>query len=213
MIICVIGLDGSGKTSHLTLLSNALKRNGFRCKCFHLHGAVFRMLSLPMLSLCRKLGYRDEAGHPLVQSNKAIVSVWPWCFFMDFLIFFFGMTFPSFRRRNVVWLFDRYIYDAVVDLMVATGDQTFHKRMASRLFLPIFPKPNVTVLLDVDAETALRRKIHQESHTLNYLKKRRSFYLKLGEELGLPIVSATKPFNEVHCSLVKAIRDKGITIL
>jgi len=213
MIICIIGLDGSGKTSHLVLLSKALERNGFRCKRSHLHGAVFRMLSLPMLFFCRKLGYRDEAGHPLVQSNKAIVSVWPWCFFVDFLIFFLGMTFPNFLRRNVIWLFDRYIYDAVVDLMVATGDQSFHKRLVSRLFIPIFPKPNVTILLDVDAETALRRKKHQESHTLNYLQKRRFLYLRLVEELDIPTVSATRSFNEVHRSLVKAIHDKGVTIL
>lgn len=213
MIICLIGLDGSGKTSHLALISKALERNGFRCKYVHLHGAVFRMLSLPMLFLCRKLGYRDEANHPLAHSNKAIVSVWPGCFFIDFLIFFIGMTFPNFLRRNVIWLFDRYIYDAVVDLMVATGDQSFHKRLVSRLFLPIFPKPDVTILLDVDMETALRRKEHQESHTLGYLQKRRFLYLKLVEELSIPIVSATEPFNEVHRSLVKAIHDKGITIL
>lgn len=207
-IICLIGLDGSGKTSQLMLIKDKLQRKGVCCRYVHLHVAVFRLVSLPLLFLCKKIGYREEAHHPVVGSNKAIKSVWPFFFFIDFLIFFVGMTLPYFLRRGIVFLFDRYIYDALVDLMAAMNDPDVYKTLASKLLM-LLPKPTTTVLLDLDEQVAFVRMSRKgEAHTLDYLRRRRHLFLRLASKLTLPVVDASKPFDEVHNRIIEAIHNQ-----
>lgn len=211
-IICLTGLDGAGKTSHLKAIKRRFEKEGIRCKIVHLHGAVFRLFSLPLLTLSKSLGYQSEARHPLAHSNKALSFVWPWLFLVDFITFFLGMTFPYFFLKDTVLLFDRYVYDVIVDLMVSTGDTHFQEKTIFKLLLHGFRKPDFVALLDVDARIAYERKMREESHTLGYLQKRCLLYRRLASVLDIPVIVTSRPWSEAHDDIVEEMSKAGLVL-
>lgn len=202
--ICLVGIDGSGKTTHLSALMRELNERGLNCKYVHMSGGYYRFLSLPFLLFCRLLGYEKAivvngrkfyTRHPnLAHRNTAISQLWPIFFLFDMSIVTLLLKRPSFRSG--ILLCDRYtILDSIVDLMVALGDDSLSDRAVIKLFSLIM-RPTMPLLLDVDKREALQRKKGTPGSEL--LGQRIDLYRKMASDLGIPIVDASKSFAVVH---------------
>lgn len=207
-VICLVGIDGAGKSSQAEGLVGVLRERGIRCKGTHLRVSVFRLVSMPVLLLCRLFKVPEEANHPRCQGSRLLTVLWPYLFFLDFVLFYLIFNFPYYLLPGTVFVFDRYYYDGLVELMVSTGDRSIPEGRVGRLFRAVLPRPEVAIYMDVDEGTALQRT--PESHTIEYLGKRRVLYRMLADRLGIITIDANRPFEEVQREIYKLVEAKGL---
>ncbi len=205
-----MGIDGSGKTEHSDLLINELRQKGQKCKYAHIRMGVFRFFSLPFLLVWKLVGLPTESYHPLMKNYISMFVLWSWLFLMDYQLFYIALTFPNIpsRKSKTIHVFDRYMYDAIVDLNIIRGNSKFVENASTRAFFKIFPKPSIAILLDVDPKNAIARKGDTETHKLSYLVRRRVIYLELAKQLGFKLVNANKDFKSVHNELLNLVNIK-----
>lgn len=209
--ICLSGIDGSGKTTHLHTLIRKLGELGFHCKYISLRGMYFRFVSLPLLYLCRILGYEEKivaegneryVRHPNLIHSSAIKLLWTTLFLID--MYLLAVLRGYFWSRAEVILCDRYMADSIVDLMVALKDDTVYSGRIGKFFL-FLTRPDMILLLDVDEEEAFKRK--KDMLNLEQLGLRRNLYRKMASELGIPIIDASRPFTVVHKDILNHVKN------
>lgn len=207
-MICLIGIDGSGKTTHAQKILLRLRKCGKKCKYVWFGTPYF--FSYPFMALCRVLSL-TEVHHLLDEvtssehkyyKNKPIALIWPWVQFLDLAIFVILKIYMPLWHGFIV-VCDRFIYDVLVALMVDIGDERLHKKLVGLLMLKLEPNLNVVFLLDANETVAFRRK-HDLSN-LNYLIRRRRNYHLIANQLHIPIVNAELPFSLVHKELIKQL--------
>lgn len=206
--ICLIGIDGSGKTIHARKIISHLQKSGEKCRYVWFGTPYF--FSYPFMVICRMLGLTETHRLPnevtcsehQYHRNGPIALIWPWVQFLDLAIFV--------TLRVYIWLWqgftvvcDRFIYDALVELMADTGDERLHEKLVGRLILKLKPKLNMVFLLDVDETVAFRRKL--DLPNLSYLVRRRRNYYLIANHLHIPIINAERPFYLVHKEIIKQL--------
>ena len=138
-VICIIGIDGSGKTTHAKELLSAIK-NSTKTRYVWFGSAYF--LSYPFMALCRLAGFtrvhnlpsnQDHVEHQYYR-NKSIAFLWPWVQLIDALIFVTLRIYIPLKRRYLLVL-DRFVHDILVDIMVDVNDPNLHKSFVGQLML------------------------------------------------------------------------------
>jgi thymidylate kinase len=204
--VCLIGVDGTGKTAHSMALVAHLRRSGIKCTYMWFGFAYF--FSWPFMVFCRILGYtkiHHLAGGISVSErkyykNKAISKIWPCIQLIDTLILSI-LRLTSLRWRDLTVVCDRFIPDIIVDLMADVDDDKIYKKRIGQYMFRLIPKPLFTICLDVTEETAQKRK--KDIPGLEYLTRRRRLYHLVSSELGIPVVNAEEPFPSVQRRLVE----------
>jgi dTMP kinase len=210
--VCFIGIDGSGKTSHIMKTVSLINK---RCGCQLVRcGAAIRFITFPFFLISRSLGltahYDEKSKHlhtsryPSVYRNKALSVIWPYLVFIDMFIL------VLFRIKTRLMLgytifSDRGLHDVLVETMVATGDYDFYKTKFAHIILSLVV-PDLVIMLDVPEEEALRRK--DDIPNIEFLRTRKALYLKIASHMNIPVVDANRSFDEVHTmieSLVKPL--------
>ena len=204
-VICIIGVDGTGKTAHAVETLNYLQSKGQRCK-YVWFGQPY-VISYPFMVLCRFLGLTKM--HYLQQSqtyvehqyyrNKPVALIWPWLVLIDlkisaslrvFLLALLGYTVVC----------DRYIYDILVEIMSDINDYKFYDKVVGRAILRLRPKSTFIVLFDVSDLTAFQRK--KDIPNIEYVTRRRRSYHLIAKHLKIPIINADQPFEVVQKQLI-----------
>ncbi len=204
--ICLIGMDGTGKTTHSFGLIDHLEDSGVKCRYVWFGQAYF--FSYPFMMVCRLLGLTTthQVANGLVFSehkyyrNKAISRVWPWIQFLDVAIF------VNLRVRLVLWrgftvVCDRFIPDILVESMTDVNDEDLYKRLIGRLMLRLMPRSLLLVSLDANEKTAWRRK--DDVTGFRHLRRRRHKYHLISCDMEIPILSTDEPFISVQQHLVE----------
>jgi thymidylate kinase len=207
-VICIIGMDGCGKTTHSHLLVSNLEDSGRKCRYIWLGNAYF--FSYPFMIVCRALGFTkthhlakglDISEHQYYK-NKLISLIWPWVQFLD------AIMIVNLRTKLLLWrgftvVCDRFIPDILVELMMDVNDDRLHKKLVGRLMLRIVPKSAIAILLQVDEKTAWRRKI--DVPEMEYLRRRRIGYQLISHSLRIPIVNAEGPIPSVQRQVISIV--------
>jgi thymidylate kinase len=206
----LIGIDGTGKTTHALGIIDYLQKSGYKCKYVWFGSPYF--FSFPFMVICRLLGYTKThylANGTVVSEhqyykNKSLSRLWPWVQFIDILI-------SVDMRVKVPLLFgfavvcDRFVPDTLVELMTDVKDVGLHERLVGRLIIKSMPKSSRLMLLDVNEKTALRRK--NDVLGLGYLTRRRNEYLLISRDLRIPIVNGEAPLGDVKRNLLTLITE------
>jgi len=183
-LICIIGLDGSGKTTQAKLLVKYLNSKKKRTK--YVWNRFEPKISYPLVYMGRKIflrkadPYREYKKYALTKKklfrNSILFNLYEKVILTDyFLQIFIKITFPLYMGINIVS--DRYIYDSIVDI-ASEGD--FSKDEIYKLFKrysSIVPNPDVIIYIDINEEEAYRRK--DDIPSIKYLKIRKKYYLEL----------------------------------
>lgn len=207
-MVCLIGIDGSGKTAHAQSILLDLQKSGVKCKYVWFGNAYF--LSYPFMAFCRVLSLTDThrvaneatCSEHQYYKNKAVALLWPWVQVMD-LVFFtiLRVYLPLWRNFTVVC--DRFVQDILVEIMADVDDNQLHKKLVGLPILRLKPRSAMVFLLDVNEAIALRRK--HDVPNLRYLTRRRNNYRLISRDLKIPIVRAQGSFGCVHKQLVGMI--------
>jgi thymidylate kinase len=204
-LICLSGIDGTGKTTLAMKLKSELDSLGVRCNYVWFRNA--RLLSLPFLALCYLTGFAElttingkRAGIYYFYKSKPVARVWLWISAIDLLVVSLWKIALPLRRGNTV-VADRYVIDALVDLMSDTGITNLNS-YAFKLMLRLLDRSLVAVLM-VDEEESLRRK--DDSISLAYLRERRKLYLSVARELHIPVLDAKPSIEVVWSNLINVL--------
>ena len=191
MYICLEGIDGSGKSTQILMLEKWLKDIGRK---------VFRVTEpteSPAGVLIRKMLRSPHATEDNFQRTLALL------FAADRMILMEDID--EAESAGKVVISDRCFYSS----MVYQNDGKWISEINKHA-----KRPDMTVLLDLESETALKRcegKDHFENKV--FLEKTRKKYLELAEHEGFYVINANNGVNKIHNDIKRVLSPKfGICI-
>ena len=198
--IYITGCDGTGKSTQAQLLVEQLRRQGTKTRHVWLRFPFF--FSAPLLAYARLRGYswRETTngvclGYWDFRRSWVLRRVFPWLLLLDAaLAGFWQIYLPLWLGYTIVC--ERYALDMLVDLSVACGDQSLHRRLPGKGFLLLLPPRRRMVILDLDASTIKSRR--QDLEWDRILEQRLAQYRLLSADLSIPLLS-----NRQEISLVR----------
>jgi len=191
IVVAFLGMDGSGKTSVIEGVGEALLPIFHRQKIIHLR---------PSLRAKQYQGpVTNPHGRPPRGFFLSVGKLFYW--WAEYAVGWFLSVFPS-KVRKALILFDRYYHDLLVDSKrYRYGGPMWLARLATRFV----PKPDLFIFLDLPAEVAYSRKPEVPPEEARKLREQ---YLKLARSLpNSHVVDASRPFAEVVTEVEQIILD------
>lgn len=169
MIICFMGIDGSGKTTLAKKLQTQLLKKNLFIKYIHLDSIFVSNI----LNFYKKFSNKDMIISSSKNNNREKRSFkglfWCTMLLLDNILFYL-LNLLKFNDNNII-ISDRYFYDSILSCFHING---INKRLI-QLYLNIFPKPGLIFFLDINPKIAFERK---KEGTLERLIFNRNCYLK-----------------------------------
>jgi glycosyltransferase involved in cell wall biosynthesis/thymidylate kinase len=199
-LICLLGVDGTGKTTAATKLCRRLEKDGFNCTYLSLNYSLFkfiptrlhRTMGRPLVPIVEAKTGKSSPGSETSQVKRTTMFLLCLALLLrlaDSLIGYFARVRPAARRSIVVH--DRYFYDYVILYLDACP------RWLLWCYRRLIPEPDLTFFLDVAPEIAQARD-GEYSPSFYPLQRRR--YLDFAKELKpgtLTIYNTDKPEEDV----------------
>ncbi|AFV24611.1 hypothetical protein Mpsy_2407 [Methanolobus psychrophilus R15] len=208
MFICITGIDGVGKTTHVNLLLEHLKEKGIKCQYKWLR--FHHYLSLPLLAFCRVAGYTrvstlggtQKCSYHEFYRSKIISAIYPWILFVDTVISTTIKVYvPMLFGTTIVC--DRFVYDTLIDLSVATKDSEIYTRTVGKKFLNLIPKNAKLIMLTLDKKTITSRRPELKDDTT--FDERYDQYELLAERFDISVVDNKDSFIDVSNSVKRVL--------
>ncbi len=189
MNIWILGIDGSGKTTQAKEILSRLKK--FPCKYYHLEGPPI-LKYFPLYSKIRK------------HSGSTETKIKRHCYEM---LFWLGITGIDnildsiFKIKvNGILVQDRIFYQNAIEFFDLTP------KWMMKIYLKTLRKPNLIFFIDMDPETARRRKMEQNVEFLNRQRKNLNIVLKLLKKNVIKI-DGTLEKNEISRFIINKIME------
>lgn len=204
IFICITGIDGVGKTTHVNLILEHLKEKGIKCEYKWLR--FHHYLSLPLLAFCRVAGYTrvstlggtQKCSYHEFYRSKLISTIYPWILLADTVISTtFKVYIPMMLGTSIVC--DRFVYDTLIDVGVATKDSNIHEKLVGRLFLSLIPKNSRFVMLTLNKQIIHSRRNELKDDTT--FDERYGLYKNFENIFNIGSVENDAPVKEVNNSL------------
>lgn len=212
--MCIIGPDGSGKTTQARMLVETLLRKGMKSEYRWVR--FFHLFSLPLLVTARLAGMSEDRilpsgrriGYHHFHRSKIISSSYPILMLLDTTVMTVAKVYLPMRLLKKSIVCDRFIFDTIVDIMISIGNHNLHNEPIGGLFLGLVPSNTRSVLLIADEEI-LRQRRDNVYHD-NALDLKIDLYKRLAEDLRIPVVDASLPMSEVQEKIKSAIALPGV---
>jgi thymidylate kinase/predicted nucleotidyltransferase len=208
-LIYLAGADGTGKTSHAKVIVERLRRRGVRVRYVWFRWPA--LLSLPLLAYCRLRGltrYRMVDGVRYggweFHRSRLVSALFPWLLLADTALASLARVHVH-RWRGLTVICDRFVYDVLVDLMLAVDDERLFTRAVGRLFLRLVPKDGVSVVLDAPEATLRQRKVDLRHD--DCIARRRELYLSVARAYGLQVLDTSQPMVRGQAELFRLVED------
>lgn len=211
IVVCVIGVDGSGKT---TLCDHLAAHLGTEAATRIWLGAEAVLLGLaraaiaPLRSKRAKpgastLSYREEEAEKRRIADRLswLKPLYVWIAMADYRLQYLYKIFKARRARILV--LDRYIFDVGVNLAVTLGWSEDELVEFLQRRIHSFKFPSVRCLVRVPYEISLQRK--DDIPDAEYIKVRMRFYERIARVFGFTILDGTNRITENLMSVAKLI--------
>ena len=191
MYICLEGIDGSGKSTQITLLEKWLNDIGQEVL------QVREPTQSDVGVLLRKMLASSQATEENVQRTLALL------FAADRTVLM--KEIEEAKSAGKVVISDRCFYSSMVyqnDVEWISQINKYAKR------------PDITILLDLETETALKRcEGNDHFENIDFLKDVRDKYLELAEKEDFYVINAGNGVNKVHDDIKRVLSPKfGVCI-
>ncbi len=213
LLVTVSGIDGSGKSLQADLLRVAFETCDVRVTHIWARGASSRRVGSLMRAGKRVLGGgggndgdvpRTEAERFEERRRRLKNPIARWVFSV---VFAADLAWPyvwQTRRallNGSVVICDRHICDALVDYALFTGTDPANPPLALKVLHTMIPRPQVAIMLDVDAQEALRRK--PEEGSAEHLESARQMLLQLASARRMTVVGGTSTAEDIQRSVAR----------
>lgn len=224
LLVSVSGIDGSGKSLQVERLRDVFTTCDLRVRCVWARGASSRGVGAVMRAgkgvlgargrpaegaptLSAAAGARNEAERFNERQKRLRNPFVRWIFSLVYAVdlkLTYVLRVRWLLTCGYVVICDRYVYDALVDFALFTGTDAAQPPFALNVMRALVPRPQVAVLLDVDAEEALRRK--PEEGGTAHLEAARAMFLDIAKSHRLSVMTAA-PADAVQARLARAALD------
>jgi thymidylate kinase len=176
IVVAVLGLDGSGKSTLVELMKNDIERL-FHAAVEHRH---LRPGFLPQLATLarRDIGQAMRLANPHVKPpSGAIVSIIRLAYYtIDYFLGYWVCVYPVLVKFPTVFFFDRYFYDYYIDPARLRVSAPW---WMVELFAFFVPEPDLTIMIRPHPEVFHKRKpelpleeLRQQSERVYILAKK-----------------------------------------
>ena len=208
LLVSFSGIDGAGKSTQIENLVIALHEAGLRVRliAFWDDIATLRRLreALGHVLFRGEIGV-GAPGKPVDRRDKNIQN--PLTIAMRMVLCLIDAVSMKFAIAKIkktpdadVIIFDRYLYDQLVNL----GIHYRAARIYTRLILKFIPHPDIACLLDADPAAARARK---PEYPIEFLRNTRACYLAISKNAGMNVIHAGTP-QEVGNSVRRVLANK-----
>lgn len=207
-LICLSGIDGSGKSSVCTHLQQRFATTGRKVTVKWLR--YNHVLSKPLLGLCRLLGltrYVTVNGITVGYHDFHRSRIVAWLFvlfqYLDALRVLHFKVRPSLKHPNEILILDRYVYDILVDIMVDTGFTSLATTGIGKAFLRLMPEGARVLLVDRDLHDVLDAR--PEGRVDENFSKRYHLYKQISSEDGVLTIVNSGSLHELLSAAEAAV--------
>jgi len=216
VFISFIGIDGSGKTTIATSVTNKLIQSSINVR--YVWSRYEPWIAKPFFILAKLMFLRKKnmyKNYPEYSQtrrrlfrNSLLSSIYLLFVIPDAVLQnIVKIAVPLLLRTNLI--VDRYIFDTVIDIAC---DKRYSNERTIGLLKSIFhllPTPDVVFLLDISTETAFERK--RDIPSPEYLEERRKFYLAISQEFKeIRIIDASLDIAEIECEVFRILKDRRL---
>lgn len=211
-LICVIGPDGTGKSTQVNLLINSLNKKGIKYEYQWLRFHHF--FSLPVLAMARLIGLSEvktlenggRIGYHYFYKSKIISFLYSTSLLFDTVIFtILKVYIPIYiLKKNIIY--DRFVYDTLIDLMISTGNYETYRKITGKLFTKLVPKRSNIIML-LTNETALKNRREDIKHDKSLIL-RIKLYRQLSKIYNIKTVDASLSIDEIQNKIKENIELK-----
>lgn len=218
MLICFVGMDGTGKTTQAKRLVAALQAKGIKSR--YGWNGYEQFLTWPLIALGQALflqkkdAFKDYAGYSQTKRGLFKNGFLSWAYELLVLLDYLAQTMvkvviPLMLGRTVVS--DRYIYDLVVNLAVDLDypEAKIWSIVDKLSFL--LPKPDLIFFLDNPEQVSYGRK--SDIPSIAHLTNRRRIYLDMARKAGATVLDGSRGLEEVESAIQGEIRQRlGVSL-
>src|SRR6266568_7375874 len=181
--VAFIGPDGAGKSAVIDAIRQQFTFAYREVRCFHLRPKALRK------GTASESVVTDPHGRP---PRGLLVSITKIFFLLADYWLGYLLKMATAMRRSQLLIFDRYIYDLLVDnKRIRYGGPAWLLRLAAR----IVPRPDLVILLDAPAEIIWSRK---QEVSFDEVVRQRAEYLNVAQGLRSAVVmNANRPLADV----------------
>jgi dTMP kinase len=196
ILLCFIGVDGSGKTSHASQLTLYLSQKGYSCK-------YVRVISRPILlyffliftKLCEYWGPFKKGVwlNPIFNAPESVAKnlgkIYRLLLLVDYALIIFLKVILPMRLKRVL-ICDRYVFDVIIELALSN----LLTRRFAKVLLSMSPFPNVMFFLNTSFTDINKRR---PEFSPGFLIKKQKMYQNFlrGLNLNLYTIDTSKSFN------------------
>lgn len=213
--ICIIGIDGSGKTTMAKEIADLLKERGVSAQ--YVYARFQLILTKPVVFLANKIFLRDKKirteysirtndKKTLIKKNRKLATVYRFLLLTDYLLqLAIKIKLPLLTGKTIVC--DRYVYDTVLtDFAIDMGLSKDECLQLINKCFRFVPKPSVVFLVDASEEVAYKRK--NDIPSIDYLKDRRSLYLGIADACGMIVLNGNQAPEEVFRECMRRLENE-----
>ena len=200
ILVCFVGIDGSGKTTLANSLIASCEQHGVRCR--YLWGGFNSSFTIfkPFMAVAKGTVFRgnrfmeESRTKGRVVRSTLLSTIYQYLMLVDYVFqAFFKIRVPLAFGRNVIC--DRYIYDLIASIAVILAYPGSRTHSLLDRSLAVVPKPDLVFLVDVPEELARKRK--DDTIALDSLPLRREIYLQMARQHGMTILDGTSDPDEL----------------
>ena len=162
-VYAIVGPDGAGKTTIARGIVDRLARRGIKTRIVWMRSprivtlGVLGILRMSRLAKTVRMGDHDDV-HVDLRRHPFLLQLYAWSVTFDYFLGYFGKITVSKRILRRTVLSDRFAWDTLVDLGLASGlDEGFIELPPGRILLDL-AKKHRSVLVTASSEELIRRK-------------------------------------------------------
>lgn len=207
IFVCFIGTDGSGKSTIVAKSFENIRRRGL-VRVRKVYGGHLPVITKFIMILGRRIflrgnmysdydKYLDEKKSFYRKASKFVLLQPFICLLMIEYYFqiLFKVTIPHKLGYSIIS--DRYVHDTIINNLAVDKDLSVSKvKTLLDKFWFFIPRPDITFLIQVPEEVALKRK--SDIPSLSYLKMRNKLYNELSRSEQIVVLDGTLSILELE---------------
>jgi thymidylate kinase len=203
--VCLIGIDGSGKTTQTLILCRELRERGIRCYCLRPRYELIKLLPSSIGRLVEryihirpklKTTHKRRQVFPKIRKTSHVIWISSALLLLAYATITYLLVIKP-RLRGSVVICDRYVFDWFLGMNLTWS------LALSRLL----PKPDLSFFLDVPVTVAVSRMRSSIDKKISpsYYESLRKWYLTLAKEYGFVIVDSTLTLHDVGKEILQHV--------